>query len=103
KLEVKTGQMVYRIDRLRLGDNDPIAFDITWLPFKYGQLLDSELLAEKTIYEILELDYQIPIIRGSYRISAENAPEEVSDLLNIPPYTALMLIKRASYTIGNKP
>jgi GntR family transcriptional regulator len=103
KLDVKEGQMVYRIDRLRLGDDDPVAFDITWLPFKYGQLLDAELLAQKTIYEILELDYQIPIIRGSYRISAENAPDEVSVLLQIPPSTALMLIKRSSYTIGNKP
>lgn len=103
KLDIKEGQMVYRIDRLRFGDQDPVAFDITWLPFKYGQLLDVETLSNKTIYEILEVDYQIPILRGSYRISAENAPEEVSDFLEIPSNTALMLIKRASYTIGNKP
>lgn len=103
KLEIKEGQLVVRVDRLRLGDNDPIAYDITWLPMKYGQLLESESLNIKTIYDILEVDYEIPILRGAYRISAENASGEIAGFLKIPNGTALMLIKRASYTIGGKP
>jgi GntR family transcriptional regulator len=103
RLDIKEGQLVVRVDRLRMGDNEPIAYDITWLPMRYGQLLESEILSEKTIYDILEVDYEIPILRGAYRISAENAPTEIAGFLKVPPGTALMLIKRASFTLGGKP
>jgi GntR family transcriptional regulator len=103
RLDIKEGQLVVRVDRLRMGDNEPIAYDITWLPMRYGQLLESEILSEKTIYDILEVDYEIPILRGAYRISAENAPAEIAGFLKVPTGTALMLIKRASFTLGGKP
>lgn len=103
KLEIKEGQLVVKVERLRFGDGEPIAYDITWLPFKYGQLLDADTLSKKTIYDILEMDYQIPVIRGYYRMSAENATPEVARFLEVPSHSALLLFKRASYTMGSKP
>ena len=102
-LKIESGNKVIRIDRLRLGDGEPVAFDSTWLPILYGQLLDEEALQETTIYKQLEENYEIPVIRGCYRMSAELADDELAAHLDVPENSALFLIDRISYTIGEKP
>lgn len=102
-LNVKEGNKVLQIDRLRLADGKPIAFDSTWLPIFYGQLLSGEKLKNSTIYKILEQEYDIQIQRGTYRFSAETANELLAEELSIEVGSALMLIDRTTYTLGNKP
>lgn len=102
-LNIEIGTYVYRIDRLRLGDNEPVAFDTTWLPFAYGQLLSNEDLQKSTIYAILESKYEIPITRGCYRMSAVNADIAIAKHLDVELNTAVMLIERTTFTLGGKP
>lgn len=94
---------VLQIDRLRLGDQKPVAFDTTWLPLFYGQLLDQDRLQNRTIYSILEDEYNIPITKGLYRLTAESADEKLSGELDVAPHTPLFLIERTTCTIGEKP
>lgn len=103
RLMCKSGSKVSRIDRLRLGDGDPVAFDVTWMPLFYSQLLDDYDLKEKTIYKILEEEYQIPIVRGCYQIQAENADKYIAAHLQIDMGSAVLLINRLSYTVKEKP
>lgn len=102
-LNIETGNKVMQIDRLRLGNGVPVAYDTTWLPILYGQLLNPDDLSESTIFHILEETYEIPVIRGCYRMSAETADAHLADELNVQLKTALFLIDRLSYTIGEKP
>lgn len=102
-LHVAQGNKVLQIDRLRLGNGEPIAYDITWMPILYGQLLQEENLQDKTIYQTLEEDYDIPIIRGSYRISADVADNHLSTQLKADFNAPLLTINRLSFTIGDKP
>lgn len=102
-LEIDEATRVLQIDRLRLGDGEPVAFDSTWLPILYGQLLEENELSDTTIYKILEEKYDIPINRGCYRISAEISSDVLSEALNIPENSPLLLIDRLSFTIGDKP
>ncbi|MGM0505645.1 MAG: GntR family transcriptional regulator [Bacteroidota bacterium] len=101
-LQMEPGTNVIQIDRLRLGDGQAIAFDSTWLPMMYGQLLDPGELETRTIYHILEKKFEIPILRGSYLISADAASNEMARHLNIEPGTPLLLMDRTSYTLGEK-
>ena len=41
-LGVEDGTRVMRLDRLRLGDGEPVAFDRTWLPVFFAQLLEGQ-------------------------------------------------------------
>ncbi len=102
-LHIDAGCKVLRIDRLRLGDGKPIAYDITWLPVFYGQLIQQEKLSESTIYSILEEEYDIPVIKGFYRMSAVPADDLLANELQVEPNTPLFLIDRLSFTIGHKP
>jgi GntR family transcriptional regulator len=102
-LAVQTGTKTMRLERLRLGNNQPIAFDITWLPLRYGLLLADEDLGNNTIYSLLESKFDIPVLRGTYFIEACNADDYLAQPLEIAPGTALLLLTRISYTDGNKP
>ena len=102
-LKVDEKQVVLRLDRLRLGDGEPVAFDITWLPMFYGQLIEGYELENETIYNILERDFDIPVEKGCYRIEAENADDYLAGHLDIPENTALLLLNRLSLTVGDKP
>jgi GntR family transcriptional regulator len=101
-LDVDEGTKVIRIDRLRLGNGEPVAFDSTWLPILYGQLLDKKKLGEATIYRQLEENYGIPVVRGCYRMSADIADGQLASDLKIPENSPLLLIDRTSFTIGGK-
>jgi GntR family transcriptional regulator len=95
-------QKVMRLDRLRLGDGQPVAFDRTWLPMFYAQLLEEHDLERETIYGILETEYDIPILRGRYRITAAGAEAAVAAPLGVPEGEALLLIERLSLTEGER-
>jgi GntR family transcriptional regulator len=94
---------VLRVDRLRLANERPIAFDRTWLPLRFGLLLTEEMLTHETIYHILETRYGIPVEEGVFNITAATATTENANLLGVPANTALLLIQRISYTAGNLP
>ncbi len=102
-LHIDQGNKVLQIDRLRKGNGDPIAFDSTWLPIFYGQLLDEKELTNSTIYDVLERDYDISVIKGCYRMSAVAADEYLAKELAVEAGSPLFLIDRMTYTIGNKP
>lgn len=102
KLDIKSNAKVVRLERVRLGNDLPVAYDITWLPLFYGQLLQDHDLNQDTIYRILEDEYEIPIRRGEYRITAANAGADMASHLNIEPHSATLQINRITYTTGEK-
>lgn len=102
-LLIEDGTKVIQIDRVRFGDGEPVAFDSTWLPILYGQLLTEGDLSDSTIYDVLEKKYDIPVVKGCYRISAEAADEQLAEELQVKVHSPLLLIDRISYTIGKKP
>jgi GntR family transcriptional regulator len=103
RLGVDDDATVVRLDRRRLGDDRPVAFDRTWLPMFYAQLLDDHDLAHDTIYGILEQEYEIPVLRGRYRLTAANADDETAGALGVDTGQAVLLIERLSLTQGDKP
>ncbi|WP_069804058.1 GntR family transcriptional regulator [Thermogemmatispora onikobensis] len=102
-LGLREGEEVMRLDRLRLANGRPMAFDVTWLPMRFGVLLPEEELDRETIYHLLESRYGIPIEAGTFEITAANATPEQAHLLEVPVGAALLLIRRLSCTGGNAP
>ena len=103
QLGLAEGQKVFQLDRQRLGDNQPMAMDETWLPFAYGQLIESVDLGNRTIFSILEQDYEIPVMRGCYQITATSASAMLAKSLHTHEGDALLLLHRIAYTVGDKP
>lgn len=101
-LDLRPDMNLIRIDRVRLANDKPVAFDITWLPPAYGQLLFDENLTTQTIYEIFEGKYDIHIMAGRYKITAAVANETLAGHLNLEKGSPLLEIDRCSRSVGNK-
>ena len=101
-LGLDAGAQTVRLDRLRLGDDQPVALDQTWLPPFYAQFLEGHDLTTETIYRVLERDSQIPIVRGHYRIEAAVAHANDAGALDVPEGAPLLLVKRTSYTASER-
>lgn len=102
-LGLSVGEEVVRVDRLRLANTRPIAYDTTWLPLRFGLLLSETALADETIYHILETRYSIPIEAGTFHITAATATPEQARLLEVAAGSGLLLIQRISCTTGHLP
>lgn len=101
-LGIPPSSMLIRVDRVRFGNGTPVALDITWLPASYGQLLLDEDLSNKTIYQVLEEKYSIPIIGGKYKFTAAAATPYIAKHLQIDEGTPLLEIDRCSKTTADK-
>lgn len=102
-LKLPGGSDVVRIDRLRLADGKPIAYDITRLSLRFGKLLAEDELANNTIYHILESRYRIPVETGKFYITSSNATTQQATLLDVSPGASLLVIQRITYTTGEVP
>ncbi|MEM1269149.1 MAG: GntR family transcriptional regulator [Bacteroidota bacterium] len=102
-LGLDPGATVVRLDRLRLGDGLPFALDHTWLPPFYAQLLEGHDLNRQTIYSLLEQHYQIPVLRGHYRIEAVLATPAEAGPLGVARHAPLLLVERTSLTAADRP
>ena len=102
-LRIASGTEVVRVDRLRLAEGRPIAYDTTWLPLRFGDLLAGMDLTQETIYQILETRYAIPVLSGAFYITAAEARAPQAEHLEVAPGSALLVIQRISYTTGDVP
>lgn len=87
---------IIRLDRLRLADGQPLAFDHTYLPPRFGRLLDRDALATETIYHQLATRYAIPVLSGRYTIEALPADDTIADRLGVAAGAPVLLLQRTS-------
>ncbi len=97
-LAIEEGTSVYRIDRLRKGGGETLAYDRTWMPMFYAHLLQQQNLEATTIYRVLEEEHGICVCKGTFRIEAINAPNDVAQHLDVPWGRALLLMERTTLT-----
>jgi GntR family transcriptional regulator len=102
-LELSPGTPIVRLDRLRIADRAPIAFDVTYLPLRYGRLLDRQRLETETIYHQLETQYGIPVVSGTFVITASRASAEMATSLAVERGSPLLVINRTSYGESRDP
>ena len=102
-LHVPEGMEVVRIDRVRLANEQPIAYDITWLPLRFGELVAGSDLTKETIYQVLEQRYAIPVLSGTFTITATQATAYQATILESEPGAPLLVMQRLSYTTRDEP
>ncbi|MBE3560299.1 MAG: GntR family transcriptional regulator [Ktedonobacteraceae bacterium] len=102
-LRLPTGALVVRVDRLRFAEQCVIAYDTTWLPLRFGELLNGVDLSRETIYRVLEQRYGIAVVSGTFYITAAIATAQKAELLETTTGAPLLVIERVSYTTNNEP
>jgi DNA-binding GntR family transcriptional regulator len=88
-------QFVIYLERLRLGDDEPIALMHNYIPTSLVTL-SNEMLEEHGLYELLRASGIFPF-SASQRISAKNATTTEARSLNETKGTALLTMERTTF------
>lgn len=103
KLRIAPGTPVFRLQRLRLADDEPLAIEISQLHFKGCERLLEEDLEQQSLYRVLETKFAIPLMEADQELEAGLAGTEVSQVLNISPGSPVLFTRRTTYTERNAP
>lgn len=102
KLGVNIGQLLCYIHRLRMHNGDPISLEYSYFPASLCPHIEQFDLEHRSIYEILENEYEIQIDVADQFFEPVVANEYESEMLSVPINAPLMLVSRVSYDVdGN--
>lgn len=97
KLKISKNDLVFKISRIRIADDIPMIYEITYLPYERFKGMTKEMLGENPMYDILKNNFQ------AYISSAEEVIESIlinkveSIYLDTPQGQAGLKIERITY------
>ena len=103
KLRIKPGQPLFRVERLRLTEAEPLALETSFISFIGCENLLEEDLEHNSLYHLLETKYGLPPLEAEQELEAGLAHESEAALLKIMAGGPVLLIRRTTYTERNQP
>jgi len=103
KLHINPGTLIFRLQRLRLADGEPLAIELSQISFKGCERLLEEDLEHNSLYRILETQYGILLMEADQELEAGLAGNEDAQLLKIPVGSPVLFTRRTTYTERNQP
>lgn len=92
-LEIRPGDSVYYLERLRLADGFPMCFERVHLPAApFPRLLDQDL--EGSLYQLLAGRYRTVLANAEQRVSATTLNRRHADLLGVPARSPALHVSR---------
>jgi GntR family transcriptional regulator len=102
-LAIPISSRVYSILRLRSINQEPVMLESYKIPVQRFPGIDRYDLESRSLYEIMECEYGVPINRARQSFEPITATYFEAELLNINYGEALMLERRLSYDGLNQP
>jgi len=103
KLQLEPGDKIFKIDRLRFVNDEPIVYVITYIPYNLCPALIDEDLANQSLYAIMEEKFNLKITSSRRTIEAVGSTEEIAALLDIEFGAPIFLLKSISYLANGAP
>jgi GntR family transcriptional regulator len=102
-LQLRVGEDVIEISRLRLANGRPMAYETRYLSYKTCPQLLEEDLENQPIHTLLIDKYSIPLLRACYTIEARVLSPKEAELLQVQPGLASFAVERITYTTNDRP
>ena len=102
-LDLETGANIFRLERLRLADGEPMAFETTYLPEKLCPELDRWNLTENSLYRILVENYGLQMTHAAESLEASAATKLIGEQLGIKKGSPVLVVHRVVYSESNQP
>jgi GntR family transcriptional regulator, N-acetylglucosamine utilization regulator len=103
KLRIGPGTRIFRLQRLRLADDEPLAIELSQISFKGCERLLEEDLEQNSLYRLLETKYGIPLMEADQELEAGLAGNEEAQLLKISINRQVLFTRRITYTERSQP
>jgi GntR family transcriptional regulator len=96
-LNGKIGIPCLILDRLRMGNDEPIGLQHTFVVLEYCPGLERIDFSSLSLYEVLSNQYHLVITEIAHTVSATTADKRQSDLLQVDLHAPLLVVKTAAY------
>ena len=102
-LHMSNGDDVIRIERLRLANDEPVAINVSILPYKLVPGLEEMDLENGSLYEILEKHYGHILYRAEQTLEPTLLRKELASLLQITPVTPVLRVAGITFLRNGTP
>ena len=103
KLRINLGTPIFRLQRLRLADDEPLAIELSQISFKGCEGLLEEDLEHNSLYRLLEAKYGLALMEADQELEAGLTGSEEAQLLKISVASPVLFTRRITYTDRNQP
>ncbi len=97
-LQVWKGAPCLVIERLRLGDDEPICHQTSTVLLERCPGLEQQDFSSQSLYEVLATRYRLVVTRIDHVVRAVSADDYRADLLSVPAGTPLLFVGTTAYT-----
>ncbi len=102
-LQLPEGERVFKLDRLRIVDDEPLFLTTAYVPFRLCPELVNEDFERHSFFEILENKYQLIIMRSVRTLEPTLATPKEAQLLMIKEKSPIHLVESVSYLEDGTP
>ena len=102
RLALPAGSSMLRLERLRLGGNEPFAIETCYLSAADFPGLTRARLDRASLFSILEHDYRIQLAHSDEEVDATTADPQTARLLAIPGGSSVLRIRQKIYSTTGK-
>jgi GntR family transcriptional regulator len=102
-LRISPADRVLNVRRLRLADGVPMALEDMSVRFDVVERLDPKVLATRSFYELLRVDFGVDITGGTQTLEATVTDPEQSALLRVPALSPALQVERVIWDDGERP
>lgn len=103
RLGIETGSEVLRVERLRLGDGEPVALEVLFVSTNRFDGISAALGLGKSFYQLLHTDYGVELASAEETIEAVAASPREARLLGVEVGTPVLLLSRRTVDTAGQP
>jgi GntR family transcriptional regulator len=101
-LDLPPGAAVYRLERVRFADDEPLTLEDSWVPAeRFPGLLDHDVRG--SMYALMADEYDRAPVRAVERLEPVIASEHHAHALGVDPGAPLMLVERVAFDSEDVP
>jgi GntR family transcriptional regulator len=100
RLDIAEGEGVVRLERLRLGDGEPIGLQLAYLPAREFPGLEAADFATASLYEQLDARYGAVIEEAEETFIVASVDAETASYLDLPPGSPGLIVERIGWSGG---
>lgn len=101
KLGIQAGDAVYRLERLRLANKDPMAYELNFIPATLCPGLHKHNFENESLYDLFQKEYGIQLHRAAEVLEAAPAAKPVARYLGIKTGAPVLVVHRVVYSIND--
>lgn len=101
-MNVRLGERLYKLKRLRAADGTPMMVERTYLPVRKFLSLKRPLLTQRSLYDIIENEYREKISVAEEEFFASIARSADAHLLDISEGSPVLDLVRTTYNVYNE-